>query len=138
MSAADQNIAEAVRDMLENDSAVASIAGDRISPYARNRDDDFPAVTYSVPREEFQNTAGETGGARIAEISIACMARRHQLADDLAEAVVAAAQNGTHAGTCLEGIRVQSLERDFLDSYDGAVALIYRTTVALVCHTDGT
>lgn len=127
----------AVFDILSSDSAVATATGGRISPYARNRDDDFPAVTFSVPSEEPIPTASGLLDTRSAQVSVACMARRYDTTDDLAEKVIAAmtaaAALGEHpaGGVCVTHVRFTGMDRDFLDAYDGSVALIYRAVVNL-------
>lgn len=134
------SIGAAVFAILDADTAVGAIVADRISPYARNREGLFPAVTYSVPSEEPAGAIAGAGGTaeRVAQVSVACMARRYDDADTLAEAVLVAmtAASGNHAGVCIAAVRWTSLERDFLDAYDGSVALIYRVTVNLTLHVE--
>lgn len=139
MTAWTGSIAEGLFETLDGDAAVTAVVGGRISPYVRNRDDDFPALVYSVPREEFSGGSTDIGGGRVAEIEVSALARTLEAADTLAENVIAALVSAPSASsTCLGGVRVVSLERDFLDAYDGSVSLIYRTTVRGSVYVSGT
>ncbi len=108
--------------LLSNDSDVAAIVGSRISPYARNHDDDFPAIIFQIPREEIESDTAGRDLLRIATVEITCMARTHIEADTLAEAVVAAIATKTAA-------RSITIDRDYGDPYDGSQELVYRSTV---------
>lgn len=134
------SVGKAVFDILTSAAGVTALVADRVSPYARNREGAFPAVTYSVPSEEPAAPDAASGGGtdRVAQVSIGCMARRYDDADTLAAAVLAAmlAASGDHAGVCIAAVRWTSTERDFLDAYDGSVALIYRATVNLTLHVE--
>jgi hypothetical protein len=131
------SIAAAIHDLLTSNTAVAAIVSDRVAPYARNRDDGFPAITYSVPTEEPAQHATTGSGYRTAQVAIACMARTYDDADELAEAVLAAVVPGDTDGACIGSVRWLSHERDFLDAFDGSTTLIYRTTVNLTITTTG-
>lgn len=127
------SVAAALYATLDADTEIANYVADRISPYMRNREDDFPAVLYSVPREEMVEP--DAAVHRLAEIEVACIARNLADADDCAEAVVAALPDLTNAtAACIDSVRITSIERDVLDAYDGGVALLYRSTVRAVAH----
>ena len=136
MSAFTGSVAEAVFETLSTDAAVIAAVAGRISPYVRNRDDDFPAVLYSVPREDFES-GNAIGGGRTCEIEISALARKLVDSDSIAEKCIAALTAAGDAATCLAGVRVVSIERDFLDAYDGSVSLIYRATVRASAYVSG-
>ena len=128
------SFAEWTRATLTADATVSGLVGTRVTPYVRNREDDFPCVVYSIPREELDTPASGTITNRAAELSVACMARAYLDADSIAEAVIDALVPGTAGGTCVDAVRVTSLEREFQDSYDGKPDLIYLTTLTATLH----
>ena len=123
------SFAKATFDMLNTASDVTDLVGSRISPYVRNRDDGFPAVVYSVPREEIYTDSAAQDLKRVAEISITCLDRTYVGADELAEAVIDSLAAGTHGGVVISSARPTSIDRDFGDPYDGSQDLVYRTTI---------
>ena len=108
--------------LLAGDSDVAAIVGTRISPYARNPEDAFPAIVFQIPTEEIESDSAGRDLLRIATIEITCLARTHVQADALAELVVLAIAGKAAA-------RSLSIGRDFGDPYDGSNELVYRSTV---------
>lgn len=122
------------RATLTGDSTVSGLVGTRVTPYVRNREDDFPCVVYSIPREELDTPASGTITNRSAELSVACMSRSYLEADAIAEAVIDALQPGTQGSTCVDSVRVTALEREYQDSYDGKPDLIYLTTLTAILH----
>lgn len=131
------SVAAAVFETLDADADLSAAVGGRISPYMRNRDDEFPAVLYSVPREEFVAEA-ITAATRIAEIEVAAIARSLATADAIAEKVIVALGSLPAAtAACISGVRSVSIERDVLDAYDGSVSLLYRATVRATAHVSG-
>ena len=108
--------------LLAGDSDVAAIVGTRISPYARNPEDAFPAIVFQIPMEEIESDSAGRDLLRIATIEITCLARTHVQADALAELVVIAIAGKAAA-------RSLSIGRDFGDPYDGSNELVYRSTV---------
>ena len=117
------SFATKIYSMLADDSAVAAIVGTRISPYARNRDDDFPAIVFQVPTEDIESDAAGLDLMRIGTGEITCLARTYKEADTLAEAVVAAIVAEANA-------RPLTIARDYGDPYDGSQELVYRSTVS--------
>ena len=132
MSSAQKSYASWTRSTLAGDSAVAAIVGTRITPYLRNRDDSFPSIVYSVPREEFETESTGEIVARTAEVSVVCMARTYLDADELAAAVIDAIEPGTQGACTVSAARVTGLEREFQDAYDGSADLVYFTTVSAI------
>ena len=108
--------------LLAGDTDVAAIVGTRISPYARNPEDAFPAIVFQIPMEEIESDSAGRDLLRIATIEITCLARTHVQADALAELVVLAIAGKAAA-------RSFSIGRDFGDPYDGSNELVYRSTV---------
>ena len=108
--------------LLAGDTDVAAIVGTRISPYARNPEDAFPAIVFQIPTEEIESDSAGRDLMRIATIEITCLARTHVQADALAELVVLAIAGKAAA-------RSLSIGRDFGDPYDGSNELVYRSTV---------
>ena len=108
--------------LLAGDTDVAAIVGTRISPYARNPEDAFPAIVFQIPMEEIESDSAGRDLLRIATIEITCLARTHVQADALAELVVLAIAGKAAA-------RSLSIGRDFGDPYDGSNELVYRSTV---------
>ena len=108
--------------LLAGDTDVAAIVGTRISPYARNPEDAFPAIVFQIPMEEIESDSVGRDLLRIATIEITCLARTHVQADALAELVVIAIAGKAAA-------RSLSIGRDFGDPYDGSNELVYRSTV---------
>lgn len=124
------------RARLVGDSGITSLVSTRVTPYVRNRDADFPCIVYSIPREELTTPATGEIMHRDVEVQISCMGRTHLDADTIAEAVIVALGPGTDGTTCVDAVRVQSLDREFADAYDGKPDLIYTTTVTAVLSGD--
>ena len=116
------SIATTSYSLLAGDTDVAAIVGSRISPYARNPEDAFPAIVFQIPMEEIESDSAGRDLLRIATIEITCLARTHVQADALAELVVLAIAGKAAA-------RSLSIGRDFGDPYDGSNELVYRSTV---------
>ena len=108
--------------LLAGNGPIAAKVGTRISPYARNPNDDFPAIVFQIAREEIETDAGGRDLMRIATVEITCMDRTYLEADALAELVVTAIRGRTAA-------RSLTIDRDYGDPYDGSSELVYRATV---------
>jgi len=95
-----------------------------ISPYVRDRERAFPAVVYDVPTETFDRTSsGYTRSQADAEVHV--MARTAQEAEDIADVVF-----GVLAGT--QCVVVDSITREYDQSYDGSSAGIYQVTLNII------
>ncbi len=105
-----------------NVSDITDLVSD-VSPYVRDREEAFPAVIYEVPNETFDRSS--TGYTRsLAEAEVTVMARSAQEGETIADAVFEVL-----AGTAC--VVVDSIQREYDQSYDGSSAGIYSVRLSI-------
>lgn len=124
-------LAKSLYALLSLDSTLSGLVGSRVSPYVRNRDDDFPAVVYTIDDQELDTDSTGSVTQRNAGVTITALARGYIEAEDCGEAILDAIDgvSGTYASSCIKFIRPVSIRRDFGDPFDGSTDLVYRVHV---------
>ncbi len=106
-----------------NVSDITDLVSD-ISPYVRDRDAVFPAVVYEVPSETFERTS--TGYVRSqADAEVHVLARGAEEAEIIADTVFEVL-----ADTAC--VVVDSITREYDQSYDGSSAGIYHVVLNII------
>lgn len=123
-----------LRTLLTSHSALTALVSTRVSPYLRNRDDVFPAITYELQTEELTPSADGTVSKSEADAVVTVHARTFTECETIGTAVLGAISSVSPANT-IRHVLPQSIERAYEEPYDGSQDLIYRW--ALNVHISG-
>tara|TARA_B110000008_G_C16783627_1_gene489742 strand:- start:335 stop:706 length:372 start_codon:yes stop_codon:yes gene_type:complete len=116
------NTPKVLYDILK-DGEVADLVTD-ISPYVRDRNADFPALIYEVPNETFERTS--SGYVRSqADATVSVVARGAAEAETIADALF----DDLSTAAC---VVVDSITREYDQSYDGSSAGIYQVMLNII------
>ena len=124
-------LAKAIYNLLTTDAPLDALIDDRVSPYVRNREDDFPCVVYTIDNQDILVASDLEPLQFSASVTISALARSFIEAEDVAEAVldVVAGATGTYAGVCIRSSHATSIQRDYGDPFDGSADLVYRVHI---------
>jgi hypothetical protein len=124
-------LAKAIYSLLTDDSTLEDLISDRVSPYVRNREDEFPCVVYSIDNQDTFVASDLEILQKSADVTISALSRSMIEAENVGDAIldIVADASGTYAGICIRSSHATSIRRDFGDPFDGSADLVYRVHI---------
>ena len=126
-------LAKAIYSLLTDatDLDLRDLIDDRVSPYVRNRDDEFPCVVYTIDTQDILVASDLEPLQYSASVTVSALARSFIEAEDVATAVldIVAGATGTYASVCIRSSNATSIDRDYGDPFDGSADLVYRVHI---------
>tara|TARA_B100000424_G_C22795224_1_gene426841 strand:- start:416 stop:805 length:390 start_codon:yes stop_codon:yes gene_type:complete len=122
------SLASDLRTILTGHTALTDLVGTRISPYLRNRDDVFPAVTFDMPNEELTTDTAGNVQASLAECNITAHSRTFDECESIGTAILGAIAADSDQGE-IKHIMPGTISRSYDDPFDGSADLVYRWTL---------
>ena len=123
---------KAIFKLLDDDSGIGSVVADRISPYVRNREDEFPCIVYTIDNQETTKASDLATLLTRSDVTVTALARSMITAENVGSAIASAVTFSTPTtkeGVCMLSSNIQSIRRDFGDPFDGSADLVYRVHV---------